>query len=192
MTSALPKGTKIHINDPSHYHITIYMTSQPHTLRPSPLVHGNSLPENLTLEELYQQAQPTDFEGELAVLRKEAASTNIPTFKVHRLLMADSGTLLLCCVDTSGTMAGLRKRLKNAFPGGPPRQSTIFHASVARVLTPKQLNNESIQNVQRICDHWSDRLRGMEFSVDTLHYVQEERFTTVEGPKYEVPLNREC
>ncbi len=85
--SALPKGTKIHLNDPGHYHITIYMTSQPHTLRPSPLVPGNVLPENLTAEELYQQAQPADLEGELEVLRREAAITEKPTFKVHRLLV---------------------------------------------------------------------------------------------------------
>ncbi|KAG7674422.1 hypothetical protein NADE_008179 [Nannochloris sp. 'desiccata'] len=186
--SALPKGTKIHLNDPGHYHITIYMTSQPHTLRPSPLIHGNAISGNLTPEELYQQAQPTNFEGELAVLRKETSTTSPPTFKVHRLLMADSGTLLLCSVDISGTMAGLRRRLKNAFPGGPPRQSTIFHASVARVLSPEQLDNESIKKVQRLCDKWSERLRGMEFSVDALHYVMEERFTTVEGPTYELPL----
>jgi len=188
--SALPKNTKIHLNDPSHYHITIYMTSQPHTLRPSPLIPGNSLSENLMPEELYQQAQPTDFEGELAVLRKEAAITNKPTFKVHRLLMADSGTLLLCSVDSSGTMAGLRKRLIAAFPGGPPRQSTIFHASVARVLSPEQLDNETVQKVQRLCNDWSDRLRGMEFSVDALHYVMEEKFTTVEGPTYDLPLKK--
>ena len=186
--SALPPGTKIHLNDPGHYHITIYMTSQPHTIRPSPLIPGNFLPENLTPEELYDQAKPTDLEGELTALRREVACTNAPTFKVHRLVMADSGTLLLCSVDTTGTMAGLRKRLKRAFPGGPPRQSTIFHASIARVLTPEQLSKESILKIQEKCDQWSDRLRNMEFEVDALHYVMEEKFTTVEGPTYRLPL----
>jgi hypothetical protein len=188
--SALPSGTKIHLNDPGHYHITIYMTSQPHTLRPSPLISGNSLSESLTPEELYEQAKPTDFNEELTVLRREAAITKAPTFKVHRLLMADSGTLLLCSVDTTGTMAGLRRRLKEAFPGGPPRQSTIFHASVARVLSPEQLDAESRKKIQEICDQWSDRLRGMEFTVDALDYVMEEKFTTVEGPTYSLPLKK--
>ncbi len=188
VVAALPPGTKFHLNDASHYHITIYMTSQPHTLRPSPLLSGNFLPDNLTPEELYQQAQPTNLEGELEVLGREVANTTAPTFKVHRLLMADSGTLLLTSVDTSGTMAGLRRRLEEEFPGGPPRQSTIFHASVARVLTPKQLDGETIKKIQNICNGWSDRLRGMEFSVDALHYVLEEKFTTVEGPTYRLPL----
>lgn len=31
--AALPGGCKSHTNKPSHYHITVYMTSQPHTLR---------------------------------------------------------------------------------------------------------------------------------------------------------------
>ena len=30
---ALPPGSSAHANKPSHYHITVYMTSQPHTLR---------------------------------------------------------------------------------------------------------------------------------------------------------------
>jgi hypothetical protein len=103
--------------------------------------------------------------------------------------MADSGTLLLTCLDTSGgTIAGLRKRLKDAFPGGPPRQSTIFHASVARVLAPQQIDENCRKKVQKMCNEWSDRLRGTEFSVDALHYVMEEKFTTVEGPTYRLPL----
>lgn len=46
----------------------------------------------------------------------------------------------------------LRKRLRHAFPGGPPKQSTIVHASIARVLTPRQLSGEEIARVQvRTC-----------------------------------------
>ena len=42
----------------------------------------------------------------------------------------------------------LRKRLHHAFPGGPPKQSTIVHASIARLLTPSQLSKEQIAAVQ--------------------------------------------
>ena len=122
-------------------------------------------------------------------MKREAAATPPPTFCVHRLLMADSGTLLLCSTDTSGVMSGLRRRLRESFPGGPPRQSTIFHASVARVLTPAQLDKEAISRVQTVCDRWSDRLRGKQFRVEALHYVAETKFTTVEGPNVRLPFN---
>jgi hypothetical protein len=42
----------------------------------------------------------------------------------------------------------LRKRLRHAFPGGPPKQSTIVHASIARLLTPQQLTPQQIEAVQ--------------------------------------------
>lgn len=29
-------GAQFHVNRPSHYHLTVYMSSQPHTLRPDP------------------------------------------------------------------------------------------------------------------------------------------------------------
>jgi hypothetical protein len=37
--------------------------------------------------------------------RSAAAATPAPRFEVHRLLMADSGTLLLCSVDHTGHLA---------------------------------------------------------------------------------------
>ena len=72
-----------------------------------------------------------------------------PRFEVHRLLLADSGTLLLCSVDTTGHLAALRKRLRQAYPGAPPRQSTIVHASIARLLDDgRQLAPAEIAAVQ--------------------------------------------
>lgn len=74
--------------------------------------------------------------------------------QVHRLLMADSGTLLLCSVDKSGNLARLRARLRGAFPGAPSTQSSIMHASVARLLSPRQLTVAQIARVQvrrRLC-----------------------------------------
>lgn len=186
--AVLPPGTKIHLNDPLHYHITVYMTSQPHTIRPTPLIPGNELDPTLSPEEVYIAAQPTDIAGEVEIMKREAAVTPPPTFKVHRLLMADSGTLLLCSLDTTGVIGDFRSRVRDQFPGGPPRQSTIFHASVARILGTEQLDRETIAAVQEACDRWSDRLREYEFRVDALHYVMENRFTTVEGPSVRLPF----
>ena len=184
----LPSDTKIHLNDPSHYHITVYMTSQPHTVRPSPQIPRNEVDLSLSPEEIYEAAKPTDVDGEIEIMKKEAAVTPPPTFRVHRLLMADSGTLLLCSLDTSGVLGDFRKRVREQFPGGPPRQSTIFHASVARILGTEQLDFKTIASIQELCDRWSDRLRECEFRVDALHYVMENRFTTVEGPAVRLPF----
>lgn len=123
-------------------------------------------------------------------LARRRCPADAPRFEVHRLVMADSGTLLLCSVDHTANLAQvgggggspggslsaraapparlarrsahpqapsshthtpdlqLRKRLRHAFPGGPPKQSTIVHASIARLLTPKQLTREQIDRVQ--------------------------------------------
>lgn len=94
------------------------------------------------------QPDPATLEREVSAYRSAAASTSAPRFEVHRLVMADSGTLLLCSVDHSGHLAALRRRLRAAFPGGPPKQSTIVHASIARLLTPEQLTTEQITRVQ--------------------------------------------
>lgn len=190
---ALPPGTKVHVSDPGHYHITTYMTSQPHTIRPNPFDPGAALPETLTPDELMVRAAPDPaiVQREVEIMRKEASITPAPRFKVHRLLLADSGTLLLCSVDVSGVMAGLRRRLRDAFPGGPPRQSTIFHASLARIVSPEELSPQTVARVQAVCDGWSERLRGMEFRASALHHVIEEVFTTVEGPVVRLPFQGE-
>ena len=39
--------------------------------------------------------------------------------QVHSLVFANSGTLLLCLLDTSRIMAGFRQRIRTAFPGRP-------------------------------------------------------------------------
>ena len=43
--------------------------------------------------------------------------TFLPSLQVHSLVFANSGTLLLCLLDTSRIMAGFRQRIRSAFPG---------------------------------------------------------------------------
>lgn len=188
---ALPPGSSAHANKPSHYHITVYMTSQPHTLRPDPFDPASGgLKLDGTPQEQAESARPDPqrLTQEIEAFRVAAAGTDAPRFEVHRLVMADSGTLLLCSVDHTANLAQLRKRLRHAFPGGPPKQSTIVHASIARLLTPKQLTREQIDRVQAVCDAWSERLRGMRFDPDRLYHIQERTFTTVEGPRIPLPF----
>ncbi|KAL4856029.1 hypothetical protein ACK3TF_003469 [Chlorella vulgaris] len=196
--AALPGGCKSHTNKPSHYHITVYMTSQPHTLRPDPFNQASGgLRLDGTPREQAESARPDprQLAREVEAFRLAAAASSAPRFEVHRLLLADSGTLLLCSVDHTGHLAQLRKRLRNAFPGGPPKQSTIVHASIARVLTPQQLTAEQIQRVQAVCDKWTERLQGLRFDPDRIFHIQacalgcEQTFTTVEGPRIPLPFN---
>lgn len=42
----------------------------------------------------------------------------------------------------------LRKKLRQAFMGGPPKQPTIVHASIARLLSAEQLSREQINRIQ--------------------------------------------
>lgn len=190
--AALPKDFKTHLNSPSHYHITVYMTSQPHTLRPNPLdiETGGLPPGSPSAEEIAVAAQPADevLHKEITIMKNVSAATPAPKFRVHRLVMADSGTLLLCSVDETGHLAELRLKMKEAFPGGPPKQSTIVHASLARLLTPRQLTVEEVQRVQRACDIWTERVKGLLFHPKCLYHIREQTFTTVEGPRIRLPL----
>jgi hypothetical protein len=190
--AALPDDFKIHLNRPSHYHITVYMTSQPHTLRPDPfnIKTGGLPPGYPSSEEIAAVAnpQPEVLEREIQAMKQAAMATPAPKFEVHRIIFADSGTLLLCSVDNTGHLSSLRSRMRSAFPGAPPRQSTIVHASLARCLTPRQLTQDEIRRVQESCDAWSEKVRGMKFHPEHIYHIQEETFTTVEGPRVRLPF----
>lgn len=184
--AALPEGVRAHANKHSHYHVTVYMASQPFTLRPDAFDASNTgLEPDGTLQ--LEQA-PGCLRRELDVFRAATATTEPPRFEVHRLLLADSGTLLLCSVDHTGGLAKLRKKLRESFPGGPPKQSTIVHSSIARVLTPQQLTPEQIAKVQAVCDSWTERLRGQRFDPQRIYHIQEHTFTTVEGERTPLPF----
>lgn len=53
---------------------------------------------------------------------------------MHSLVFASSGALLLCCVDRSGQLAGLRKRMREAFPGAQaaPFPHGLFASAAGR------------------------------------------------------------
>lgn len=177
---SIPEGVQLHLTKPSHYHITVFMTSQPHALRPNPFdASANSSDTIITdMNELKPEREVLD--KEIAVMRQCAAAVPAPTFRVHRLLMADSGTLLLCSVENSShaSLFNLRKMFRNKFPGSPPKQSTIYHTSVGRILTAETLSKDTRERIQMVCDEWTERLRGMTFHVKELYHVCEEQFTT--------------
>lgn len=83
--------------------------------------------------------------------------------QVRRLVMANSGTLLLCNVDRTGDLAALRQQLKAGFPHGPVKQPTIMHASLLRLLTPRQLTTKEVHVMLLVIISTAQCMQGMRF-----------------------------
>lgn len=60
---------------------------------------------------------------------RRASEGVLVDLQVHSVVFAASGTLLLCCTDTSGVLACLRSKIRKTFPGMTP----CMHAELARV-----------------------------------------------------------
>lgn len=104
-----------------------------------------------------------------------ASRTSSPAFQhnalclqVHRVLLADSGTLLVCLVDEDGQLSQLRQQLRATFPGAPQRQTQIVHISVLRLLTAQQLDAKQRKQLQAVCDDFTDKMAGMEVTAHLL------------------------
>ncbi len=192
IASTLPDTYDMHLTKRSHYHITIFMTSQPHALRPDPFDPSQYELDMATVQDV-SCMRPHDavLEREIQTMKEIVAQHKSPVFRVHRIMLADSGTLLLCLVETSphASIFHLRKAFRKAFPGSPPKQSTIYHASLGRIVTPEQLTEEKRREIHDMCEYHTRQLQGHEFTVDELFHVREVQFTTVEGPSVSLPLN---
>lgn len=92
--------------------------------------------------------------------------------QVHRVLLADSGTLLICLTDTDGHLSQLRQQLRSTFPGAPDRQTQIVHISVLRLLTAQQLDTEQRQQLQAVCDDFTSKLKGKKVAAQRLWYLR--------------------
>eukprot|EP00889_Picochlorum_renovo_P003609 jgi/Picre1/30639/NNA_006000.t1 len=124
--------------------------------------------------------------GEIQTMKDIVAQHKSPVFRVHRIVLADSGTLLLCLVEISphSSVFHMRKAFRKAFPGSPPKQSTIYHASLGRIVTPEQLSEEKRREIHDMCEAWTRQLQGHEFTVDELFHVREVQFKTVRDRVY--------
>ena len=190
----MPAGFLIHLNEPQHYHMTVYMTSQPFDIRSNPFstdIDGNTDTDGNTNASTITNIgssiyAPTEevIEQEINAMREVVETMPAIVLHVYRLLLADSGTLILCFVEKSvdSCVFGLRKAAREAFPGGPIRQSTIYHVSLGRIVSKKQLDRKDRDRLREICDRWNDTLKGLEFKATEVSYVMERKFTTVDGP----------
>jgi hypothetical protein len=177
----LPSDHSYHESRQSHYHQTIFMTSRPDDMRPDPW----------SIDACIQHIGPSiDVIDREIQMMKDIVGTVSPqiVLEIYKILLADSGTLLLCLLDTSDRIHGIRKAFRDSFPGAPAKQSTIYHMSLGRIVTPKQICREQRQHIQSLCSTWSERLRGRTCALEELHHVIEEQFTTVEGERTALPL----
>ena len=174
-----------HESRQSHYHTTLFMTSRPDDMRPDPWSPDTAVSK--------QHGGPSvDIVEREIQMMKDIVGTVSPqiVLEVYKILLADSGTLLLCLLDTSDRIHGIRKSFRESFPGAPPKQSTIYHMSLGRIVTPVQFSREQRHHIQSLCSTWTERLQGRTYVLEELHHVIEDQFTTVEGERTALPLKR--
>ena len=109
--------------------------------------------------------------------------------QAHSIVFANSGTLLLCCVDHSGNLAAIRQKLRAAFRGAASRQSSIMHVTLGRVLTAEPLPEHTAASIAEAAAKWSSEVRGMRWRCTALTHVIEEAYTTVAGRHTLLPLS---
>lgn len=177
---ALRSGTELYINEPERWHITVFHTSKYDDARPNPL---KPLAPDFQQTESGHQAPPSGdaLHQEHQTMQKLVGQNQPINLEVHRVLLADSGTLLVCLVDRDGKLSHLREQLTRAFPGAPTRQTQIMHVSVLRLLTARQLSSEERQQLQAICDEYTNKLKGMQITATELWYIYETVFANIEG-----------
>jgi hypothetical protein len=193
VAAALPAGADVAVGKAEHLHVTVFMASHPTALRSDALAPAGAdfdLEDGGDAAAVLARARPAAgyVVREVAAMRAAATGGPPPRLRVHRVVLAESGTLLLCCVDADGAGAALRARLRAALPGAPPRQPTIWHASLARVLGTAPLRPADAAAAGAACARWTARLAGTELAPRAMAHVCEERFGTVEGEHVELPL----
>ncbi|KAL3131840.1 hypothetical protein ABBQ38_007553 [Trebouxia sp. C0009 RCD-2024] len=176
----LPQGMEVYTNVPERWHITVFHTSQFDDTRPHPL---KPVEPDLQRSEPAQHVMPTsaNLQQEQETVQMVVSKSQPLVLEVCKVLLADSGTLLVCLTDSRGQLAQLRQNLKGAFPGAPSRQTQIVHVSVLRLLTAEQLSKHDRHALQAVCNAFTDRLKGMQITAAELWYVCESVFSNIEG-----------
>jgi hypothetical protein len=125
-------------------------------------------------------------EDELDRVRSVAAST--PPFKlvVDRLLLSDSGVLLLLFQTAERTPFAMREAFRAAFPAAPAKQSVLLHSSLARTLQLPP-SPEALAAATAACERATQLLHGREVPMRSVWHVVESALP-VAGVVTDVPL----
>ena len=122
--------------------------------------------------------------AELARVRAVAAATPAFTLRIERVVLADSGVLLLL-FQTLGDRFALREAMRAAFPSAPAKQTVLLHSSLARLLLPPA--PDAWAAMCAACDAATAQLRGRDVRFASVWHVIE-RALPVDGAVTELPL----
>lgn len=180
------------------YHITIFHTSHPHSIRPSPFdpnggVEGEQAAGKDTLNVISPSKEVLVKEEE--ALRDILAEEEPPVLEIDRVLMTSGGTLIVAWIDRQSRVQQLRQKLRSTFPGASSKQSSIIHTSLSRVVSKDgsdlpPLDSPAVKRIQSVCDKWTEKLRGKTFTPSAFWFIFETTFSTIEGPMIKFDLKK--
>ena len=150
----------------SQLHVTLFHVGRPGDIRP-----------------VLDDAGMAD---ELRRVRDVAAVTPPFTLVIDRLLLSDSGVLLLLFQTAERTPFALREAFRAAFPDAPAKQSILLHSSLARFLQMPP-SPEALAAATAACERATQLLRGREVPMRSVWHVVEESLP-VAGTVTDVPL----
>lgn len=185
----LPLGMQVFINPAKHYHCTVFHLSRPEEVRTDPfLEYAQAPPDGMP-----RRATDQVLQREIQALKRLGEEVPTLELEVDRVVLAPSGVLLMLFQDVTETTGDavdrLRDTLRSAFPGAPIRQpKTVIHCTLMRLLTPVQLPRATREHIDAACQSITKELRGLRVRLPQLEYVYEEEFSTVNGPKFRIPL----
>lgn len=172
-----------YVNSPDHWHVTLFHSARLGDARPDALVSGGGI--NSALGGPSDQPPPDSLQLTAEVAAFEACLHQHDAFslQVHSVIMADSGTVLLCCLDATGKVDAMRAALRKALPDAPAQQTSILHITLARLAggAAGASDASSRAAVTAACERATELLRGEKFNVIEVIHVVEETFSTVQG-----------
>ncbi|CAD7697804.1 unnamed protein product [Ostreobium quekettii] len=181
VVSKLPEDVQVYFNKGEKLHITQFHASRPEDVRPNAFDPSGGCDLAVANHERPGPAQAY-LPLELEAMEHIVNTTPRPTLVPERVLMSDTGTLLLTWVDRSGNIDRLRSALRSCFPGSPPKQTGIIHTTLCRVVAGGPFNAATRKAVAEECDKWTGLLKGHVFQPSVAWYVLEELYSNCVGP----------
>ena len=196
LLSLASPNTQVFNNQRSFYHITIFHTSHPKSIRPDPFESsGGVIGEQAAGRETLNASTPTD----LTLVREEGALKELladqepPTLEIDRVLITRGGTLIIAWTDRVARVQQLREKLRGIFPGASSKQSSLIHTSLSRIVSEDGSHlpppgSPALKEMQKVCDKWTEKLKGKTFKPSSAWWVRETTFSTIEGPRVKLDL----
>ena len=111
------------------------------------------------------------------------------TLTLERVLLSDTGTLLITWTNPCGSVWQLRQGFADAFPGSHSiEQPTIIHTSLFRMLSAVNPDSYTRRAINAVCEKWTAKLRGREWTAKHVWLVYETEFSTIAGQHHVMDL----